>query len=149
MKKIVVVFLYLNFLLLSSILASEPQASNSLEKIKLQLQWKYQFQFAGFIMAKEMGYYDEVGLDVEILEYDSGNIIEDILSDRVDFGRTNNTLSFKDRKVQDVSLIGTYFQRSPLVFITQPEVQNVLELKGKKIMATDNDFGNSSFRSIW
>ena len=36
-----------------------------LEKVKLQLQWKYQFQFAGFIMAKELGYYKDIGLDVQ------------------------------------------------------------------------------------
>ena len=32
--------------------------AKDLEKISLQLQWKYQFQFAGFIVAKEKGYYE-------------------------------------------------------------------------------------------
>ena len=35
---------------------------NNLKPITLQIQWKYQFQFAGFIMAKEKGFYKNIGL---------------------------------------------------------------------------------------
>ncbi len=47
------------------------------DKIKLQLQWKHQFEFAGFYAAKERGFYKDAGLDVEFVEYrDKTNIIE-------------------------------------------------------------------------
>ncbi len=36
------------------------------EKVSLQLQWLPQAQFAGYFVAKEKGFYDEAGLDVEI-----------------------------------------------------------------------------------
>ena len=36
-------------------------------KIKLQLQWFPQAQFAGYFAAKEKGFYLAEGLDVEIL----------------------------------------------------------------------------------
>ena len=42
--------------------------SFSQEKITLQLKWLHQFQFAGYYAAKEKGFYDDVGLDVEIKE---------------------------------------------------------------------------------
>lgn len=45
--------------------------AQKLQKVKIQLSWKYQFQFAGFIMAKELGYYKDAGLDVELLEYNN------------------------------------------------------------------------------
>ena len=60
------------FLLLLIPAGATAQQSN-LQPIKLQLQWKYQFQFAGFIMAKELGYYADAGMDVDILEYDNTN----------------------------------------------------------------------------
>ena len=41
----------------------------ALERVSVQLDWKFQFEFAGFIMAKEKGYYEHAGLDVELLEY--------------------------------------------------------------------------------
>ena len=47
------------------------------EEVVLQLQWKHQFQFAGFYVAKEMGFYDVVGLYVIIKEYaQSTNVID-------------------------------------------------------------------------
>ena len=36
--------------------------------IKLQLQWFYQAQFAGYIAAVDQGFYKEQGLDVQLLE---------------------------------------------------------------------------------
>ena len=47
-------------------------ANEGLEKISLQLDWKFQFQHAGFIMAKEKGFYKNLGLDVNLLEYENG-----------------------------------------------------------------------------
>ena len=35
-------------------------------KVRLQLKWVTQAQFAGYYVAKEKGFYDEVGLDVTI-----------------------------------------------------------------------------------
>jgi NitT/TauT family transport system substrate-binding protein len=36
------------------------------DKLTLQLKWVTQAQFAGYFVAKDKGFYDEVGLDVEI-----------------------------------------------------------------------------------
>jgi ABC-type nitrate/sulfonate/bicarbonate transport system substrate-binding protein len=41
--------------------------ANDLQYVRVQLEWKYQFEFAGFIAAKELGYYQEVGLDVDLV----------------------------------------------------------------------------------
>lgn len=54
---------YLILILLSTFL-------NANEKVVLQLKWFHQFQFAGYYAAKEKGFYDEVGLDVQIKERD-------------------------------------------------------------------------------
>jgi NitT/TauT family transport system substrate-binding protein len=45
-----------------------PGASGALTPIKLQLQWFYQAQFAGYIAAVDQGFYKEQGLDVTLLE---------------------------------------------------------------------------------
>lgn len=116
----------------------------SYEKVKLQLQWKYQFQFAGFIVAKERGYYKDVGLDVEILEYNNGNSIKELEEGKIDFALNNSLLSFSENKLDDVTLLATYFQRSPLVIVTQKDIKSILDLKGKKIMMSENNRYNSS-----
>jgi NitT/TauT family transport system substrate-binding protein len=45
-----------------------PGASGALTPVKLQLQWFYQSQFAGYIAAVDQGFYKEQGLDVQLLE---------------------------------------------------------------------------------
>ncbi|MEA2111770.1 MAG: EAL domain-containing protein [Campylobacterota bacterium] len=119
-------------------------AEKSLEKVSLQLQWKYQFQFAGFIVAKELGYYEDVGLDVTLLEYNNSTVIEELEQGKVDFALNNSLLAFHDNKLSKVSLLATYFQRSPLVIIAQPEIKSVLDLKSKRIMMSNNNRYNSS-----
>ena len=41
-------------------------AAMAADKLTLQLKWVTQAQFAGYYVAKDKGFYDEVGLDVEI-----------------------------------------------------------------------------------
>lgn len=41
-------------------------AAQAAEKVTLQLKWVTQAQFAGYYVAQEKGFYDEVGLDVTI-----------------------------------------------------------------------------------
>ncbi|WP_433307144.1 ABC transporter substrate-binding protein [Actinoplanes sp. CA-030573] len=43
-------------------------SGGALTPIKLQLQWFYQAQFAGYIAAVDQGFYKEQGLDVQLLE---------------------------------------------------------------------------------
>ncbi|MEA3417959.1 MAG: hypothetical protein U9Q90_01075 [Campylobacterota bacterium] len=50
-----------NIFIILSLLFTLAQAKE-LDKVTLQLKWKYQFQFAGFIVAKEKGFYKDVGL---------------------------------------------------------------------------------------
>jgi NitT/TauT family transport system substrate-binding protein len=55
--------------------ATEPEetdsteaASGELDQVTLQLQWFTQAQFAGYFAAQELGFYEEQGIDLEILE---------------------------------------------------------------------------------
>jgi NitT/TauT family transport system substrate-binding protein len=43
-------------------------SGGALSPVKLQLQWFYQAQFAGYIAAVDQGFYKEQGLDVQLLE---------------------------------------------------------------------------------
>ncbi|WP_415498615.1 ABC transporter substrate-binding protein, partial [Arcobacter aquimarinus] len=62
MKKTLLKFLILCTILCQSILANT-------QKVTLQLEWKHQFEFAGFYTAIEKGYYEDIGIDLEIKEF--------------------------------------------------------------------------------
>jgi len=64
---------------------SEPAANASaaggeLKAVKLQLQWVAQAQFAGYYAAVDQGYYEDEGLDVEIVEGGADIVPQDVLS---------------------------------------------------------------------
>ena len=50
----------------AALLALSAGAAEAADEITLQLKWVTQAQFAGYFVAKDKGFYDEVGLDVTI-----------------------------------------------------------------------------------
>ena len=124
------------FLILFSIIFLH---SKELESITLQLQWKHQYEFAGFYAAKELGFYDEVGLDVEFIEYDGkSNIADDIIQNNADFGLTYASIIAEYLEHKPVVLVANYFKQSPLVLVAQKEIKTPKDLIGKKIMGVSN-----------
>ena len=112
-----------------------------LEKVSLQLKWKYQFQFAGFIMAKEKGFYRDVGLDVELKEINNSiNVINDLKSGATDFAISDSSLILEYMKGQPILALLAIFQESPFVLmgIKSDSVKKIADLRGKKIALNDN-----------
>jgi two-component system sensor histidine kinase/response regulator len=108
-----------------------------LEKISLQLNWKHQFQFAGYYMAREKGFYKEAGLDVDIKEYDFGtNVSEKVLSGDINFGVGRPSLILDKINGKDVYLLAAIYQQSPLVLLSKNrnDLKQVADIKGKRIM---------------
>lgn len=71
-------------IIISLTLFSSILSAQKLEKVSIQLDWLHQFQFAGFYIAKEKGYYKNQGFDVSIKEYNSDiNVVEDVLKKKV------------------------------------------------------------------
>ena len=119
-------------------------ASNNLEKVTLQLDWKYQFQYAGFVAAVEKGFYKEAGFDVTLLEYKKGmDTVGEVLSGNADFGVHTVSLIAKEKRLLPIVILATYFHKSPLVFVAQPNIKTPQDLRKKRIMATKDEFLNS------
>nr|WP_163502960.1 GGDEF domain-containing protein [Halomonas socia] len=117
----------LRWLLLSALLITAPlSAANEpeLERVTLQLAWYHQFQFAGYYAAKQQGYFQEAGFDVEIRHGghdDYGRPIdpvEDVMFGRADFGVSRSDLLLYHSQGLPVVVLANIMQRSPLVFLT-------------------------------
>ncbi len=121
-------------IILSSILFAKD---TSLKPIKLQLLWHHQFEFAGFYVAKQKGYYKDVGLDVEIIEANPDtNVTKEVISGKADFGIHNTTLLLDKYASADVSVVSTIFQHSALALMTLDDgnIKHIHDLRNKKIM---------------
>lgn len=116
---------------------------SSKEHIKLQLQWKHQFEFAGFYAAKEKGFYNDVGLDVEFIEYDSsGSITENLLKGKVDYALSYSSIIAEYAEGKPLLFVANFFKQSPLVLVTQKSIKEVSQLKGKKVMGVSDSIDN-------
>ena len=113
--------------------------SNNLKKVTLQLQWKYQFQFAGYIMAKEKGFYNNVGLNVELKEWKHGiNMVEEVTNGNSEFAISRPTALIDIAKGKDVIFLAAIFQSSPLILLTDKNtgIKTIQDFKNKRIMTT-------------
>ncbi|MBV5321267.1 MAG: diguanylate cyclase [Sulfuricurvum sp.] len=117
----------------------------ALEKVSVQLDWKYQFEYAGYIAAKEKGYYRDTGLDVELREYHEGSdVVSDVLSGKTNYGIYNSSIVVDNGKIKPIVVMATYLQHSPLVLIARKGIDNPADLIGKTIMGTKNELKHSS-----
>ena len=112
-------------------------ASGDLTKVKLQLQWVPQAQFAGYYAAVDQGYYKDEGLDVQIVEGGADIVPQDVLS----AGDVDYAISWvpkvlgsieKGAKITDVAQI---FERSATTQISFKDkgITSPADLKGKKV----------------
>jgi diguanylate cyclase (GGDEF)-like protein/PAS domain S-box-containing protein len=121
------------FLVLLSIVCAPLWA---LEQVTLQLNWKHQFQFAGYYAAIEKGYFREAGYEVTLVEAGaSHDPIAAVLKGDARFGVGASELALHRARGEPVVALATILQHSPLVLIAGTQVaNNVHALSGRRIM---------------
>jgi diguanylate cyclase (GGDEF)-like protein/PAS domain S-box-containing protein len=122
---------------LQGCLSGQDESTAELETIVLQLKWKHQFQFAGYYAAVEQGYYEEMGLDVHLVEAPDGvEPAQIVLDGGADFGIAASDLLLLRAKGEPVVALAAIYQHSPLVLLSVAgrNVDNVHDLAGKPVM---------------
>ncbi|GIJ46384.1 nitrate ABC transporter substrate-binding protein [Virgisporangium aliadipatigenens] len=105
--------------------------------VKLQLQWFYQAQFAGYIAAVEKGFYTEQGLKVELLEGGVDIVPQTVLAQgRADYAVAwvPKALASREQGAQ-ITDVGQFFARSGSyqVSFANKGINSPGDLKGKKV----------------
>lgn len=140
MKKLLFLFFLISLNLFSN---------DSLEKVTLKLNWKYQFQFAGFIAAKEKGFYKEAGLDVEFLEKEGQeDFIKGLVEKKYDYLVSGSRVFFHEN-INDIKFIANYFKQSPLAVVAQKEYLTFNSLRDKYMMLTEYAVNMSAISLIF
>jgi PAS domain S-box-containing protein len=113
--------------------------ADAFSPVTLQLQWKHQFQFAGYYIAKEKGFYREAGLDVTIHEYSDGiDPVEDVSTGKTAFATGRSSLILEQDK--DILLLAAIFQSSPFVLqaVDNGTIHSLKDIKNKKVMVSSS-----------
>ena len=122
----------------SSAGASGSAAANGpLIKVKLQLQWFNQAQFAGYIVALNKGFYKEQGLDVTLLEGGTTIVPQTVLAQ----GQADYAIAWVPKALQsreqgaDITDVAQVFQRSGTTQVSfkDKNITTAADLKGKKV----------------
>lgn len=124
-------------LFLISIFTSFSSISRALEPVSLQLKWMHQFQFAGYYVALEKGYFADAGFDVTILERNlKTSPVDDVLEGRADFGIADSSVVLQRLLKKKIVIASTVFQSSPLVLMSlqEKDIKSPYDLVGKRIM---------------
>ena len=130
------------FILILSLYAQESN-------VTLVLPWKHQFQFAGYYMAKEKGYYADAGLNVDIKEYSlKRDYIADIASGKYEFGVAHSSLIFQRyNSYPNLILLNAIHQSSPFALISL-KYKNLEDIVGKRIMMSNDQTITASINAM-
>lgn len=143
-KKIKILFLFI-------ILLSQTLFAKELKKVTIQLSWLNQFQFAGYYMAKEKGFYEELGLDVEIKPFEFGiDIPKDVNDGKIDFAVGRETLILERIKNPNIVALYALFQSTPLILMSTKEsgINHINDFSNKRIMTTIDDASEVSLKAM-
>lgn len=143
-------------LLLSLSLPSYAQleATNEdlpLEKVSLQLKWKYQYQFAGYIAAVEKGFYTEEGLDVELRPRQPDiNVVNEVVSGKADYGIGGIGILAEYANGSPIKALAAVFQHDALVFMSRSEsgIVSPYEMAGKRVMFDASNGNDAILRTL-
>lgn len=131
-------FLRAFVIVLAMIFTAAPTVATAAEKLRLQLRWLHQFQFAGYYMALEKGFYRDAGLDVEIIEGGPHALrpIDAMLAGKVDFAISNSGVVIERMSGKPVVALAAIMQTSPIVWIVRgdSDIHTPLDLVGKRLM---------------
>ena len=138
-------------LIISFILFFSTLYAEELKKVSLQLQWKHQFQFAGYYMAKEKGFFKDSGFSVRIKEFKYGmNVPEEIVNKNSTFGTGRPTLLINRSAGDKIVLLASIFQSSPniLLALKDSKIKKIKDFKNKRVMVTGDAKYDSTIMSM-
>lgn len=119
---------------------SVTEAANQLvspDKIVMQLDWKYNAQFAGVLLADYYNLYDKSGLEVEIRPAKPGIMVIDKVAKNpwiIGCGEQDMILNAQIAG-KPIKAIATMFQNSPLGLMSMPSnhIYHLQDLRGKRV----------------
>ena len=147
----IILFKKITVILLILFLTHISAYSKELKKVTLQLSWFDQFQFAGYYIAKEKGFYKDLGLDVTILPFKFGiDIPLEVSNGNIDFAIGRETLLLERSKNRNIVALYALFQSTPLVLLStkKSKINTINDFFGKTIMTTIDDASEVSLKAM-
>ena len=108
--------------------------ASALDTVTLQLKWVHQFQFAGYYMALEKGFYRDAGLEVRLRPngYQGQFVspVNAVLSGEADYGISNSGLVRDFAQGKPIVALAAILQHSAVTWLVlaRPDIRNLHDL---------------------
>lgn len=107
-------------LLVSAAGAHENDIGIHQHDVTIKLHWQHQFQFAGIYAAKEKGFYQQAGLNVDI-KTGFSHPYDEVESGEVEFGMSGTGIVVEYLRGRPFVALGATFQNSPYVWLVRDD----------------------------
>ncbi|MDD2308429.1 MAG: ABC transporter substrate-binding protein [Desulfuromonadaceae bacterium] len=89
-----------------------PLSATANDTVRLQLKWPHHYMFAGYYAAKEKGYYQAAGLNVELIPGKKGeDPVQKVLDGKAEFGVGTCDLLIRREQGAPVVVLAVIFQQ--------------------------------------
>jgi NitT/TauT family transport system substrate-binding protein len=116
---------------------ARPVRAQDRRQVSVRLDWIYQGPNAGFMVAREKGFYEQVGLTVEISPgTGSGNTAQLVASKATQFGYADGFVVGNGvSKGMDIRAVAGLYRRNPtaVIVLANSEIKSPKDLEGKTI----------------
>jgi ABC-type nitrate/sulfonate/bicarbonate transport system substrate-binding protein len=130
MRSLIVVGIFLIFFLVLSISARLAQAA---EKIRISVSGSYNMIFLSAGVAQRKGFFQEEGLDADIVVMRAATSIAALASGDIDYTMLTGSVIRAAIRGLPVRLVAGLMDSSPHVLLARAEIKSVKELRGKKV----------------
>ncbi len=128
-------------LLIVAICSGQGIAKEPPQPVTIQLNWMPTVQFAGILLAKERGWYEEAGIDLTVKAYEWGMVtIDEVVSGKAQIGLAEGDDLIRGKaRDSNVKAIAVQLQKSPFCLMSKKdrEIEKPEQLVGKKVGVSD------------
>lgn len=129
--------------LLVALLLLTPSRGFALEKASIVLQWLPQAQFAGYYVAKDKGFYEEAGIDLQLISGGPDVLASEYLeTGEAEFATLFLSTGIQRRSTLPIVNIGQFVQHSALMLVAMKNrgIERIEDLGSKKVGLWANEF---------
>lgn len=132
---------------------NESINSDGKEKVTFMLDWVPNTNHTGIFVAKEKGFYDEVGIDIEIINPPEESVTALVASGKANFGISfQDTIAMALNENEDFPIVAVagliQHNTSGLLSLKEKGIETFKDLEGKTYATWGNDIEQATIRQV-
>lgn len=140
---------WVSFLAIFALLLAGCASSQVVERPPLRVEWTDWDGDYTLLVAKEKGFFEKYGIEVETIYYENfSKVIPDLASNGLDAGLLSLQDMLSADAVTPVKTVAAYDSGGTVAVVARSEITSVADLAGKKVAAVPGSYGDMFVRQM-